>query len=89
MVFWWCINCDKIFIKRDSLKKHLKRKACFKIHKGTEAKQEREMAKSIVESMESFVSGLMSANLSEIEIADKLNASSYVTELRKNHNALW
>ena len=89
MVFWWCIDCDKIFIKRDSLKKHLKRQACFRVHKATKAKELREMSKTIVERMESFVSGLMSANLSEIEIADKLNASSYVTELRKNHNTLW
>ena len=48
------------------------------------------MAKSIIENMESYVSGLLSANsLSEVEIAEKLNNSSYAPELKKNHNALW
>ena len=90
MVFWWCPDCWKIYILKDSYKKHRKRQACFRVHKATEAKESREMAKSIIENMESYVSGLLSANsLSEVEIAEKLNNSSYAPELKKNHNALW
>ena len=89
MGYWWCIECLRLFIAKDTYKKHIKRQSCLKLHEAKRIKKIREMAKTILESMEGFVSGLIVADLSEIIIAEKLNASSYVSELKKNHNASW
>jgi len=89
MGYWWCNTCLRLFVKKDNFKKHIKRQSCIKLNEATRLNEIREMAKTILESMEGFVSGLIVADSSEIVIAEKLNASSYVTELKKNHNASW